>query len=320
MKNKLPILTVLACLLLSGAANAQTDSVLVREHLSAITKTDGYRNYKNLKVLNHVAEYIRDEFAKYADTTFYQEYDVRGVTYKNVVCRFGSSLDRPVMVVGAHYDVCGDQEGADDNASAVVALLEVARMLEGKTLSRPLELVAYTLEEPPFFRTAHMGSYVHARSLKRAGVQVYGMVAIEMIGYFSDEKWSQDYPVKVMKVAYGTRGNYILLLKRSGYGQFVKAFSEQFGNAESRVETRNLKAPAKMQGVDFSDHMNYWNAGYDALMVTNTSFFRNKNYHQTTDTMETLNIPKMCEVINSICHAILNIDKPAMTGKTALKK
>ena len=286
---------------------AQADTTLIGTYLTNITKTREYRNHENVETLNQVAKYIFNIFNKYADTTYYQPYEVNGNIYRNVVCRFGTDIDKPIMVIGAHYDVCGDQEGADDNASGTVALLELARMLNGKKLTRPLELVAYTLEEPPYFRTPYMGSNIHAQSLIESKTPVYGMAAIEMVGYFSDEKGSQGYPVKVMKVAYGTKGDFVLLIKKRGHGNFVKHFSKEFKNAET-IETSNLKAPFEIEGLDFSDHMNYWNAGFDALMVTNTAFFRNKNYHQTTDTMETLDIGRMAKVIDAIYHAILNID------------
>lgn len=298
-------------------ATAQSDHNLIEKHLTAITKTDGYRHYKNLPVLNQVADYIYNVFGEYADTVYYQTYDVNGSEYKNVVCRFGTKIDKPVMVIGAHYDVCGDQEGADDNASGVVGVLELARLLHGKQVSRPIELVAYTLEEPPFFRTPQMGSYVHAKSLQDAGTPVYGMAAIEMIGYFDDEAGSQDYPVKPLKVVYGNKANYILLVKRSGYGDFVKNFSSWFGNAKT-IKTKSIKAPAKLQGIDFSDHLNYWKLGFDAMMVTNTAFYRNKNYHQTTDTMATLDIARMAGVINAVYHAVSHIDKePESVKKSA---
>lgn len=285
----------------------KSDTSFIKSHLTTITKTDGYRNYQNIPLLNEVADYIHEIFSHYADTTYFQPYEVNGEIYKNVICRFGSTIDEPIVVVGAHYDVCGDQEGADDNASGVAALLELARMLHNAELSRPIELVAYTLEEPPFFGTPNMGSNIHAQSLKQENIPVHGMVAIEMIGYFSDKSGSQDYPVKAMKLAYGKKGDFILLVKRSGYGDFVKQFSSQFSNAET-VETRNIKAPAKLQGVDFSDHRNYWNTGYDAMMVTNSAFYRNKNYHQTTDKMETLDIERMSGVIDAIYYALLNMD------------
>ncbi|GHV01926.1 hypothetical protein FACS1894159_10350 [Bacteroidia bacterium] len=288
----------------------KADTALIRTHLVAICQTDGFRNYRNIKILDQTAEYIHSVFRRWADTVFYQPFQVQGRTYKNVVCRFASHIDLPVVIVGAHYDVCGDQQGADDNASGVVGLLELARLLGGGVaLTRPVELVAFTLEEPPFFRTPNMGSSVHARSLRESGRKVYGMAALEMIGYFDERRFSQNYPVKALKVAYGSRGDYIMLVKRIGYGEFTGRFSAHFASARSTVATHNLKAPAKVEGIDFSDHMNYWKEGYDALMVTNTAFFRNSNYHRPTDTIQTLDIPRMGEVIGSVAWAVVNIDR-----------
>jgi len=284
----------------------QSDSLRIVQHLKTITKTDGYRNYQNISLLNQTAEYIFSVFQQYADTVFYQPYPVEGVTYKNVVCRLGNTNHKPLVVVGAHYDVCGNQEGADDNASGVVGLLELVRLLSKEKLNYPIEIVAYSLEEPPFFRTEYMGSYIHAKSLNDAGTSVYGMIALEMIGYFDDKAKSQSYPVKVMKVAYGRTGNFILLVRKTGTGKFAKNLSDSFKDLAT-IDTHNLKAPSKIQGIDFSDHLNYWKFDYDALMITNTAFYRNYNYHQKTDIMETLDIPKMMQVIDATALAIINL-------------
>lgn len=303
-------------------SNVQSDSTLIVQHLTKITKTEGFRNYLNLKLLNETVGYIATVFRQYADTTYFQSYNVGDSEYKNVICRFGTKSTNPMIVVGAHYDVCGYQEGADDNASGVVGILELARMLKGITLTHPIELVAYTLEEPPFFRTKYMGSYIHANNLKENNIPLYGMLAVEMIGYFSEENYSQSYPVKTMKVSYGTKGNYILLAKKTGSGEFVKRFSANFENAET-IETSSFTIPSKIRssaGIDFSDHLNYWDLGYDALMITNTSFYRNKNYHQTTDKMETLDIPKMASVIDGIYSALINISKVDSSPKLIHKR
>ena len=303
-KRKLILFFTVIFISYSAKTNAQSDSALIVEHLKTITKTDGYRNYKNITLLNQTAEYILSGFRQYADTAYYQNYQVEGVTYRNVVCRLESENNKPLVVIGAHYDVCGNQEGADDNASGVVGLLEAVRLLSREKLNYPIEIVAYCLEEPPFFRSEHMGSYIHAKSLYDANTPVYGMVVLEMIGYFNDRAKSQSYPVKAMKIAYGRKGHFILLARKAGAGEFVKKFSAGFNNL-SMIETRNIKAPSKIQGLDFSDHLNYWKFGYDALMVTNTAFYRNHNYHQTSDTMETLDISKMMKVIDATVAAIV---------------
>jgi len=296
----------------------KADSVLMIHHLTKITKTVGYRNYLNTEVLNQIADYILSVFSQYADTVWFQPYIVNGRTYKNVVCRFGRT-NKPLIVVGAHYDVCGDQEGADDNASGVTALLELARLLKGRSLDYPIELVAYSLEEPPFFRTPYMGSYVHAKSLNERNIPVYGMIALEMIGFYRDEKGSQTYPLKPMKIVYGTTGDFILLAKRTGLGQFVRRFSSEF-NAVCEMPANQIKAPAKMAGIDFSDHLNYWSFDYDALMITNTAFYRNENYHRPTDTMETLDITKMATVIDAIFLTLLVVSKEEQPVEKKINK
>ncbi len=287
--------------------NSYSDTNIIINHLTNITQTNGFRNYSNIPLLNQTADYVLSVFKQYADTAYFQEYEVEGKIYRNVIGQFGTHIHKPLIITGAHYDVYGNQEGADDNASGTVALLELARMLYNQKLNYPIELVAYTLEEPPYFRTAYMGSYIHAQSLKASKTKVYGMTAIEMIGYFNDESNSQEYPVKTMKAIYGSKGDYILLVKKLGHKKFVKNFSKQFTIANT-IKTSNLKSPKKISGIDFSDHLNYWNAGYDALMVTNTAFYRNKNYHKSTDTMETLDIDRMSKVIDAIYYSLTHIN------------
>ena len=285
--------------------HAQSDSALIMHHLKTITKTDGYRNYRNIPLLNQTAEYTFSVFNQYADTTYYQSYEVRGEMYKNVICRLGSANNKPLVVIGAHYDVSGNQEGADDNASGVVGLLELVRLLSKEKLKYPIEIVAYTLEEPPFFRSENMGSYIHAKSLYDAGTPVYGMVCFEEIGYFDDRAKSQSYPIKAMKVIYGSKGNYIMLAKKIGSGAFVRKLSKSF-KKQATIKTKSIKAALKW-GVDLSDHANFWKFGYDALMITNTAYYRNPNYHKSSDTMETLDIPKMMKVIDTTALAIINL-------------
>lgn len=275
-----------------------SDTIIIRNHLTYLTKADQFRNFRNVERLDSVAAYIYREFDQYADTTFYQEYEVNGSIYRNVVCSFGTEHESRT-IVGAHYDVCGDQEGADDNATGVTGLLELARMFEGDTLDHRIDLVAYTLEEPPFFRTEQMGSYIHAKSLVDDSVSVLGMVCLEMIGYFDDDKGSQEYPVGGMKAVYGSKGDYIALVSQMGPGGFVKDFNKGF-NKTRRIETKEIAAPKSMTGIDFSDHLNYWKFGFSALMITDTAFFRNKHYHEKSDTMEKLDLARMADVIDAI--------------------
>jgi Zn-dependent M28 family amino/carboxypeptidase len=291
-----------SCFCLAGN---NSDTTVMKSHLTALTKTGEFRTYKNIDQLNKTADYIKSVFSQYADSTFVQEYLVNGQVYKNVICSFGTKNKKRV-IVGAHYDVCENQEGADDNASGVVGLLELSRLLKGQTLNQRIDLVAYTLEEPPYFRTDYMGSYIHAKSLVDNKTDVYGMISLEMIAYFKDEKKSQSYPIGLLSLFYGSKGNYITLVKKFGAGPFTRAFCRKYKSTKA-IKTKKFTAPPVLPGIDFSDHLNYWKFGFSALMLTDTSFFRNKNYHQTTDTMETLDIKRMAKVIDGVFNTLISL-------------
>ena len=288
-----------------GNASAQSDTTLIKSYLQILTKTPQYRNHSNVDQLNLTADYIKTIFKKSSDSISVQQYNVDEKTYQNIICSFGTE-NKKRIIIGAHYDVCGDQEGADDNASGIVGLLELARLLQGKKLDYRIDLVAYTLEEPPYFRTEFMGSFIHAKSLKETNAEVYGMISLEMIGYFKDESKSQTYPLGILSVKYGNKGNYITIVKKIGSGEFVSQFSKSFKAIKS-ILTKTFSGPPKLPGIDFSDHLNYWNFGYDALMITDTSFYRNKNYHQKTDTIETLDIPRMSKVIDGVYNGLISL-------------
>lgn len=278
------------------------DTTFIKQHLLALTKTDRFRTYKNIDQLNKTAAYIETVFRQYCDSVLIQEYTVNGQTYKNVIGSFGTA-NKKRMVVGAHYDVCDNQEGADDNASGVTGLLELSRLLKRQTLNQRIDLVAFSLEEPPFFRTQYMGSYIHARSLADAGAEVSGMISLEMIGYFTDQKRSQSYPIGLLSLVYGNRGDYITVVKKFGGGRFTRKFYKTYKRTKS-IKTKKFSAPPALPGIDFSDHLNYWKFGFAAVMLTDTSFYRNRNYHKATDTIETLDMARMAKVIDGVFQTI----------------
>jgi Zn-dependent M28 family amino/carboxypeptidase len=280
------------------------DTSFLKQHLTTITKREKARHFANPEVLDSVADYIYREFEKSADSVYYQTYRANGTTYRNVIAVFGSKNEKRI-IVGAHYDVCGNQEGADDNASGTVGLLELSRMLKGKIIYNRIELVAYTLEEPPFFRTDYMGSAIHAKSIEPIKDKVLGMISLEMIGYFSDKKNSQEYPLGILKWVYGGKGNYITLVRKSAAGKFVKKFIKKYKKTK-QIKSKKFAATRSLPGIDFSDHLNYWNIGIDALMITDTSFYRNKNYHKETDTMETLDFARMAKVIDATYQVLVS--------------
>lgn len=298
-----PLILFLLIAPVSLLTTAQSDTLLIKRHLIALTKTDVPRNYEQTEQLQDIAAYLHNEFLPYADTVFFQPYKIGERLYTNVIASFGTE-NAERIVVGAHYDVCGEQEGADDNASGVTGLLELARLLKGKTLNQRIDLVAYTLEEPPFFRSEWMGSNIHAQSLVDDSVNVKGMVCLEMIGYFADEKDTQTYPLGILKLFYGSRGNYITLVNKFAPGKFARRFSKRFKKG-STIRTKQFKGPKGLPGIDFSDHLNYWSRGYSAVMVTDTAFYRNQQYHEKGDTMDRLDLERMAMVIDAVLASLL---------------
>lgn len=264
------------------------------------------RNYKNKPSLDNVAQYIKDKFSEYGFEPVEQTYKVNDITYKNIIASWGPQ-NSPVFVVGAHYDVYGEFPGADDNASGVAGIIELARLIgtNKPELNCKIELVAYTLEEPPFFRTEHMGSYVHAASLHKRNAEVIGMACLETIGYFTDSESSQAYPLSLMKLAYPGQGDFIAVVSNFGSSALTDHFMKNL--AATSVNAEQLKAPSIITGVDFSDHLNYWKFGYKAIMITDTAFYRNANYHQESDTIETLDFEKMAEVIKGVYWTLINL-------------
>jgi hypothetical protein len=275
-----------------------SDKLRIGRDLQVITKTQKSRNYLNIETLNSVAQYVFDELSKTCDTVYYQPFTVNGIEYKNVIGTIGLKIKERI-IVGAHYDVAGDQEGADDNASGIAGLLELARLLSKDSLGNRIDFVAYSLEEPPFFRTEQMGSFIHAKSLFDNKVAIRGMICLEMIGYFNENKNSQDYPVGFLRMLYGNRGDYITVVQKFGNGKFGRQICRKM-KTQGLIKTKSFRSFKSIPGVDFSDHMNYWKFDYDAVMITNTAFYRNKNYHQVTDKMETLNLEKMVNVIDEV--------------------
>jgi Zn-dependent M28 family amino/carboxypeptidase len=264
------------------------------------------RNVDNLKALDSTATYIYDRLSKYSSYTKFQEYNHDKKKFRNVIATFNEG-EKERIVIGAHYDVCGEQPGADDNASGVAGLLELARMIDSlkPKLNYRIDLVAYSTEEPPYFKTDLMGSAIHAKSLAKEKAKVKLMVSLEMIGYFCESDDCQTYPVNAMKLFYPSKGNYIMVVDRMTGFFPVRRFKKLMTRAAD-IDVRSLNAP-KFMGIDLSDHRNYWSEGFPALMLTNTSFYRNKLYHERGDTYDRINFNRMAEVVKGVYWAVVNL-------------
>jgi Zn-dependent M28 family amino/carboxypeptidase len=284
------------------------DQSRLHADVAFLTNLHPARNCHNLESLNKAADYIKGAFEKLHCLVSEQPFTADGRRYRNIIASFGPP-DGARIIVGAHYDVCGDQPGADDNASAVAGLLETARLLHLHPLQlrHRIDFVAYPNEEPPYFATEHMGSAVHAKSLHAAKVTVHAMLCYEMIGYFSDKPGSQNFPNEALAKMYPSTGNFIVVVGKSGQEQFTQHVQQLMKPHAGTLDVQRINLPEGMGLAGLSDHRNYWTYGYDAVMINDTAFLRNPNYHQPTDTIDTLDFTRMAQVVDGVYGVLLTL-------------
>lgn len=278
----------------------------LRAHVAMLSQSLHPRDWQHAENLERCADYIAAQFRSAGAAVELQDVPVQGRVYHNVIGRFGAGRGRKV-IVGAHYDACGETPGADDNASGVAALIELASLLGHEPAPGNVELVAYVLEEPPFFKTPQMGSAVHARSVAAAKENVAGAIVLEMVGCFSDARGSQSYPSALLRLTYPSRGNFIAVVGRWDQGDWLKRVKVGMRGATG-LPVCSLRAPAAVPGVDFSDHINYWPHAIDAVMVTDTAFYRNRVYHGPDDTADRLDYERMAQVVVAVFEAVRSIE------------
>ena len=280
---------------------SRADAAVLESHVRFLASTDSPRSWRHAAGLERASEYIAGVFSGTRAACSRQRYRARATPTENAVARFGPAAGR-LIVVGAHYDVFGDLPGADDNASGVAGLLELARLLDTRHLASPVELVAYSTEEPPFFGGPDMGSAVHAASLVETGVSVGAMITLEMIGYFSP---SQPDNAFLLHLVYPHAGDFVSIVGRWSERDLVRAAKKCFRGA-SDLPVVSYSGPTAV-GADLSDHRNYWAAGYPAVMVTDTAYLRNPNYHTTNDLPSTLDYRRMAMVVDGVLSTVVHL-------------
>jgi hypothetical protein len=281
------------------------DPMRLDAHVRMLAETLAPRSWKRTDNLDRAAAYVAAELRRAGARVSEQAYHVEGAgQYRNVIGSLGPET-RERVVVGAHYDAAGNFPAADDNASGVAGLLELARLLGARDApAARIDLVAFTLEEPPYYDTRWMGSHVHAEALRRGGAVVRGMIALEMIGYFSDAPRSQRFPHPLLRLVYPSTGNFIAVIGRLGEARLARRVKRAM-QAATLLNVYSMNGPAWIPGLDFSDHRSYWAHGYPAVMVTDTAFYRNDRYHTARDTPETLDYGRMAEVVRGLHAAVL---------------
>lgn len=251
------------------------------------------RRYENLRA---AADYIRGKFASGGASVVDEEYEVDGRRVANIRAEIpGLTSPEKIIVVGAHYDTIEDTPGADDNASGIAGLLELYRLLSPFRFKRTIRFVAFTLEEPPYFSGENMGSMVCARCAKEREDRIELMICLEMLG-FAGRRYEQNVPFRDMAKNFPRRGDFLAVVSLPSSAAYAYSWKQVY-NRYARKNIVDIVGPSSIPGINHSDHYSFNRHGYPAIMLTDTAFYRNKNYHTGEDTFDTINFKFLTEHI-----------------------
>ena len=274
--------------------------------LIVLAQDIGERNLDRYANLKRAARFLEKNFRDSGYTVSLQEFDVDSKSCHNVIAELpGGDKSDEIIVVGAHYDSLYGTVGANDNGTGVVALLSMARACSGVSVRRTIRFVGFVNEEPPYFQTENMGSWVYAKSCRRNNDVVMAMMSLETIGYYSDKQSSQRYPPP-FNLFYPSIGNFIAfvgnvksrgLLKKS-----IKLFRSQVEFPSEGIATFEF-----IPGIGWSDHWAFWQEGYPGIMVTDTAPFRYPYYHTHDDRVNKIDFDRLARVVSGLNRVILRL-------------
>ena len=255
--------------------------------------------------LRQAEEYLAGQFNHLGLDVSSHSFDALGGTYRNVIATIPSSpaatLSLPPVIVAAHYDTVIGSPGADDNASALAVMLEVARGLRDIPLNREVRFIAFCLEEEDL-----LGSLAYVSSLRKANQEIAGAIVLECVGYARSDEGSQQklpgVPITVPMV-----GDFLAIVGNSASAKVAAAVEGAAKQHVPDLKTVSLLVPGNgelLPDTRRSDHAAFWHYGYPAVMLTDTANFRNPHYHQPTDTLETLDLGFMERVAKAVAVAV----------------
>lgn len=271
--------------------------------ITMLSETIGRRNIGYLDALNQAEAYIYQEFQTAGYEPDHQHYQAQGQQFGNVIAEIkGTQTPEEIIVIGAHYDTAFISDGANDNGTGVAATLAIARHFAHKfgrqSPAKTIRFVAFTNEEPPFFQTEAMGSWVYAQSCRQNQDKIVAMLSLETMGYYSDEVDSQKYPFP-LNLVYPNQGNFIGFIgnlpSRRLVHQVIGLFRQQV-----QFPSEGAALPAGIPGVGWSDHWAFWKAGYPAMMVTDTAPYRYPHYHTLEDTADKVDYDRLARVVRGL--------------------
>lgn len=266
-------------------------------HVRMLATQIGARNDDHPEAYRKAQKYLEDELKSYGYEVALHEVKSGKDTWFNVeATRPGKSKE--VVVFGAHYDSCFDTPGADDNASGVAALLELARLMSRESPEKTLHFAFFANEEPPHFQRRSMGSLQYAKMARERGDNIHVMYSLEMLGFYTTEPNSQKYP-PIIDMFYPTTGDFVAFVSSLEHRALTRDVVSKF-RERAAFPSQGFAGPTFVQGIDYSDHWSFWQHGFPAIMVTDTSFFRTPHYHQPTDVPETLDFERLARVVTGL--------------------
>ncbi len=279
----------------------------LHKYIHYLTVRIGSRSVYEYEKIQETKDYIETVLKDLGVDYTLQTYKWMGNFFSNIIVTMpGQEEPEKIFIIGAHYDTVFGTPGADDNASAVATLLELCRLLKDYHPSKTLKLIFFVLEEPPAFKTHHMGSYVYAKWAKENKEKIYGMISLEMLGYYSNIKGAQMYPLPLMGFFYPNVPNFIGVVGNVKSRKLVKKIAASI-KKNSPIPVETLSTIKFVPGVDFSDHGSFWKMGYPAVMITDTAFYRNPNYHTPDDTIDTLDFSQMASLLQGLLRAAIDL-------------
>lgn len=281
-------------------------AVRLEAHVSRLAGHIGERNLFRYRSLLRAAEYVEASFVAAGHEPRSQAYVVDGKAVRNIETELlGTHPEAGIIVVGAHYDSVLGSPGANDNASGVAAMLELARLLHDRKLARTVRLVAFANEEPPFFYTDSMGSVRYATRAAERGERIAAMLSLETIGYYSDEPGSQHFPFP-LGFFYKDTGNFVGFVGNLRSQSLVRRATAAF-RRHARFPSEGLAAPGWLTGVGWSDHWSFWRAGFSAIMVTDTAPYRYPAYHSPLDRPHEVDYERLARVVDGLVAVVVEL-------------
>ncbi len=274
------------------------------KHLHYLSVTLGDRSIYRPGKLQAAEDYVFQEFTALEYTPRRQTYRFMEEKVSNIIA--GDENPDGFYILGAHFDTVSGTPGADDNASAVAVLLEVARLARTRPRPKPWTFIGFTLEEPPAFDTPAMGSRVYAQAARQRSARILGMLCLEMVGYYSQAPNSQSLPLALKLMGFPTTGNFINLVSDWPSKPLLNRLEAALKGG-CRLPAIALAVPfggRLLPEVRLSDHASFWDEGYSAVMLTDTAFMRNPHYHSPDDTMDRLDPDAMTELILGLVNFI----------------